>query len=52
MILPSSFTRGPRAMVQDSMAIFMKTGTVHLFITITGNPTWIEIQENVYKGQT
>lgn len=48
VILPSSFTGGPRYMnqkYQDAMAIVREFGKPDLFITITCNPKWPEIQE-------
>ncbi|POM64691.1 Helitron helicase-like protein [Phytophthora palmivora] len=44
------FTDGPRYMYQrfrDAMAIVRE-----LFITLTCNPKWVEIQENIRHGQT
>lgn len=48
VILPSSFTGGPRYMnqkYQDAMAIVREYGKPDLFVTITCNPKWPEIQE-------
>ena len=53
-ILPSSFTGGPRYMAgkyQDAMAVVRKEGKPHLFMTMTCNPMWPEIQENLLPGQ-
>lgn len=53
--LPSSFTGGPRYMSecrQDAMAIVRKFGKPDLFITMTCNPNWPEITENLLQGQT
>lgn len=36
---------------QDAMAIVMKTGTPHLFITMTANANWKEITENLWEHQ-
>ena len=47
--------RAKRAKIQqylDSMALFQFFGRPHLFITITANPEWAEIQENLMPGQT
>ncbi|XP_038716065.1 uncharacterized protein LOC120009516 [Tripterygium wilfordii] len=47
VILPSSFTGGPRYMIQnyhDAMAICRTRGNPDLFITFTCNVNWIEIQ--------
>jgi hypothetical protein len=50
VILPSSFTGSPRQMhqlYQDSMAIVRRYGKPDLFITVTCNPYWPEIQNNL-----
>ena len=50
IILASSFIGGPRAMhqsYQDAMAICRHLGKPDLFITVTGNPKWLEIEENL-----
>ncbi|XP_077215969.1 uncharacterized protein LOC143850629 [Tasmannia lanceolata] len=50
IILPSSFTGGPRYMIQnyqDAMAICRWTGNPDLFITFIVNPKWLEIQKFV-----
>jgi hypothetical protein len=50
VILPSSFTGGPRHMheyTQDAMTYVRKYGRPDLFITFTCNPTWDEIKEHV-----
>jgi hypothetical protein len=47
IILPSSFTVGPRHMVQnyqDAMAICRWAGCPNAFITFTCNPQWFEIR--------
>nr|CAD1832249.1 unnamed protein product [Ananas comosus var. bracteatus] len=47
IILPSSFTAGPRYMIQnyqDAIAICRQCGHPDLFITFTCNPQWLEIQ--------
>lgn len=52
-ILPSSFTGGPRYMRQcymDAMAIAMKFGNPDLFLTMTCNPNWPEIKDNLPPG--
>ncbi len=56
-ILPSSFTGGPRYMVQnyqDAMAICRWLGHPDLFITMTCNPKWNEITKflELIPGQT
>ena len=56
-ILPSTFTGGPRHMLQqyqDAMAICRWAGPPDLFVTMTCNPKWPEIQrdvENYIPGQ-
>lgn len=57
IILPSSFTAGPRYMAEkyhDAMAICRWYGNPHLFITVTANPSWIEIAEHLeaYGGES
>jgi hypothetical protein len=54
IILPSSFTGGPRHMAQlyqDSMAIVRSCGKPSLFITMTCNPKWQEITRELLPGQ-
>ena len=54
VILPSSFTGGPRYMMQlyqDAMAIVRSKGKPDLFITFTCNPQWKEIQNALLPGQ-
>ncbi|XP_070510417.1 uncharacterized protein [Cardiocondyla obscurior] len=54
VVLPSSFIGSPRNMLQnyqDAMAIVTKYGKPDLFITMTCNPNWREIQENLLPGQ-
>src|ERR1700689_4332657 len=53
-ILPSSFVGGPRYMQQlyhDAMAIVRSHAKPDLFITMTCNPRWPEITENLAPGQ-
>ncbi|GKA20515.1 putative DNA helicase, partial [Tanacetum coccineum] len=56
-VLPSTFTGGPRHMIQqyqDAMAICRWAGPPDLFVTMTCNPKWPEIQrevENCIPGQ-
>ncbi|CAB4483680.1 unnamed protein product [Rhizophagus irregularis] len=55
IILPSSFTGGPRQMhklYQDAMAIVRVFGKPDLFITIICNLKWPEIQNALLLGQT
>jgi hypothetical protein len=53
-ILPSSYIGGPRNMsanYQDSMAMVRKYGKPDLFITMTCNPKWEEIQNELKPHQ-
>ena len=55
VILPSTFFRGPRyynKQFQNGMAVCRKFHKPDLFITITCNPNWVEIQENLLSGQS
>ncbi|XP_043266624.1 uncharacterized protein [Venturia canescens] len=54
VILPSTFSGSPRNMMQhyqDAMGIVRKFGKPDLFITMTCNPNWREIKENLLPGQ-
>ncbi|XP_021835604.1 uncharacterized protein [Spinacia oleracea] len=54
-ILPSSFVGSPRDMnqrYQDAMALVQHYGKPDLFVTMTCNPTWREIVEELLPGQT
>jgi ATP-dependent DNA helicase PIF1 len=54
-VLPSSFTGGPRNMTklyQDAMAGVRVHGKPDLFLTITTNPNWPEIKNELIEGQT
>ena len=54
IILPSTFIGSPRYMeqlYQDAMAVVRKKGKPDLFITMTYNPNWKEIQANLLQGQ-
>ncbi|CAF1060263.1 unnamed protein product [Brachionus calyciflorus] len=54
LILPSSFTGGPRHMHQlylDAMSIVRAYGKPDLFITFTCNPNWPEIKNALKKNQ-
>jgi len=54
VILPSNYAVGPRAMkqnYQDAMAIIAHEGTPSLFITMTCNPEWPEIQKSSYPAR-
>ena len=37
---------------QDSIGLLQKFGKPHLFITMTTNPDWNEIQEQLKPGET
>lgn len=55
VILPATFTGGPRSMsklYRDATAIVTKYGQPAYFITMTTNPDWKEIQENLLFNQT
>ncbi|OWZ06009.1 LOW QUALITY PROTEIN: Helitron helicase [Phytophthora megakarya] len=54
VIIPPTFTGGPRYMCQcflDAMTIVRETGAPNLFITMTCNPNWPEIKENLRRGE-
>jgi len=54
-VLPSSYIGGPRSMqqrYQDAMAVARYFGSVDIFITMTTNPDWLEIQRELLPGQT
>ena len=53
--LPSSFTGGPRYMqvqYQNAMANVTRRGKPSLFTTVTCNPRWKEITDNLLPGQS
>jgi len=53
-ILPSSVVGSPRAMYQmflDSLAVVQNFGKPSLFITMTCNPEWREIKEELRPGE-
>ena len=55
VVLPSSFLGGDRYMHQqylDSIALYQRFGHPHLFITMTCNPNWPEIQDNLKMEET
>ena len=55
IFLPSSYIGGPRNMhqcFQDAMAVARYFQKVDLFITMTTNPNWPEIQREHLPGQT
>mgnify|MGYP004702161079 FL=1 len=50
VILPASFIGGPRDMKRryvDAMALVQKFGKPDIFLTMTCNPSWPEIKENL-----
>ncbi|KAL7077514.1 hypothetical protein ACQ4LE_003091 [Meloidogyne hapla] len=54
VILPPTVTNSPRYIekhFQDAMALVRRFGKPDLFVTMTCNPQWEEIVENLYKGQ-
>ncbi len=54
IILPSSFTIGPRHMVQnyqDAMAICKWARCLDAFVIFTCNPQWLEIKKALLFGQ-
>lgn len=54
IILPSSYTGGPRYMFekqQDAMCYVRQYGRPDLFVTITTNPKWPEITDNLLEHQ-
>ena len=54
VILPSTYEGSPRAQqmrYQDAMAVVGKYGKPDLFVTITCNPRWPEIVNNLKPGQ-
>lgn len=55
IILPSTLqgsTRNIRERYHDAMAIVTKFGKPDLFITLTCNPNWQKIKENLFEGQS
>ncbi|KAL5723911.1 DNA helicase [Ranunculus cassubicifolius] len=55
VILPASYIGSPRDMHEryyDAMAIVQKFGKPDLFVTMTCNPKWEEIQRELEPGQT
>jgi len=53
IVLPASFTGGRRYMFnncQDAMAICKRYGYPDLFLTVTCNPKWAEIQRHLSKS--
>ncbi|KAK9073844.1 hypothetical protein SSX86_006438 [Deinandra increscens subsp. villosa] len=55
IVLPASFIGGPRDMRRrflDSMTIVQDDGKPDIFLTMTCNPNWPEICDNLKPGQT
>lgn len=55
IVLPASFIGGPRDMRRrflDAMTLVQDDGKPDLFITMTCNPQWPEIHDNLKPGQT
>ena len=55
IILPSTFIGGPRSYQQsfmDAMRLVQEKGKPDLFITMTCNPNWPEITDNLLNGET
>ncbi|CAO3656219.1 unnamed protein product [Mucor hiemalis] len=54
VILPASYTGSPRAMhelQQDAMAVVRALGNPDFFITVTTNPNWKEIADELLPGE-
>ncbi|KAH0692798.1 hypothetical protein KY285_019895 [Solanum tuberosum] len=54
VLLPGSFIGEPRDMrrrYMDAMALIQEFGRPDVFITMTCNPDWVEIQEQLHPGQ-
>ncbi|GJV52660.1 uncharacterized protein Tco_1448401 [Tanacetum coccineum] len=55
IVLPVPFIGGPRDMRRrffDAMILVQDAGKPDIFLTMTCNPNWPEIVENLYEGQT
>ena len=55
VVLPTSFIGGSRDMkarFQDAMALVQVIGKPNFFITVTCNPDWPEIKDNLLPGQS
>ena len=55
IIMPPSHKGSPRAIKSDfldSSAVVTETGRPHNFITVTCNPNWDDIVENLLPGET
>ena len=54
ILLPSSYTGSARYQLrkcQDALAIHREKGDPNVFITMTANPKWREVTENLRPGQ-
>ena len=54
IILPASFIGGPRDMrrrYMDAMALVQRFGKLHIFLTMTYNPNWPEIKQELREGE-
>ena len=54
VILPATHIGSPRDMLSrfhDAMAVIREKGKPSLFITMTCNPNWKEIQDQLLEGQ-
>jgi hypothetical protein len=54
VILPSTYAGSPRALQQlylDAMSMVKRFGKPDFFITMTANPSWIEMQEALRPGE-
>uniref|UniRef100_A0A453JKG8 ATP-dependent DNA helicase n=1 Tax=Aegilops tauschii subsp. strangulata TaxID=200361 RepID=A0A453JKG8_AEGTS len=54
-VLATSFIGGPRDMrrrYMDAMALVRRYGKPDIFLTMTCNPNWDEIRQELYPGQT
>jgi hypothetical protein len=54
IILPPSFHGGPRFFREkfyDAMAIVQHKGKPHIFLTVTANSKWPEVQESLLKNE-
>ncbi|KIH45089.1 hypothetical protein ANCDUO_24875, partial [Ancylostoma duodenale] len=55
IVSPATYTGSPRDMIakyQDAMSIVARYGKPDLFITMTCNPQWKEIEEALFPGQS
>ena len=55
VVLSSSFTSGDMYMHQqylDSIALYQRFGHPHVFMTMTTNPNWVEIQDKLVNGES